>query len=167
MLEHISTSPKLSFISFLFWFVPRPIVLLCVPPECCWKSKLGRVGGVECHWCVSFVFIVLTGAQWYDCVAIWNSTPTQSFRGSEVGEMCVPLVGLTMRFERPRNQSKPTSIPSKTVVLAHIPDLLVPVKCSCSKYKWRPPPPSFRPFPLLLCNLSHYFKVPFEEWPAS
>lgn len=87
----------------LFRFLYRLIVHFCVPPELCWKSRLG-VGGVECQWCVSFVFIVLTGAQWYDCVAIWNPTPTQSFQGSEVGEMCVPLARRTMRFERPRNQ---------------------------------------------------------------
>ncbi len=88
----------------LFRFLYCLIIRFCVPPELCWKSRLGGVGGVECQRCVSFVFIVLTGAQWYDCVAIWNPTPTQSFRGSEVGEMCVPSARPTMHFERPRNQ---------------------------------------------------------------
>lgn len=88
----------------LFRFVYRLIIHFCIPPELGWKSRLDRVGVVECQWCVSFVFIVLTGAQWYNCVTIWNPTPTQSFWGSEVGEMCVPLAWRTMRFERPRNR---------------------------------------------------------------
>lgn len=139
------------------------------------KSRLGRVGGVECQRCVSFVFIVLTGAQWYDCVAIWNPTPTQSFWGSEVGEMCVcvPLARPTMHSERPRNQRviHPAyhQNHSASPRLAHIPDLLIRSSCkmlSFSKYKWWGLFFLFLPFPLLLCSLSHYFKVPFEEWPA-
>lgn len=88
---------KCDLISHLLYFTWSSILLCC-------KSRLGRVGAAECQRRVSFVFIVLTGAQWYDCLAIWNHTPTQSFRGSEVGEMCVPLVQWTMHFEKARNR---------------------------------------------------------------
>lgn len=154
----------------LFRFLPCLMIHFCVPPELCWKSRLGRVGGVECQRCVSFVFIVLTGAQWHDCVAIWNPTPTQSFRGSEVGEMCVPLARRTMHFERPRNQrvihpayhQNHSALPARShtrsaqsgvlVKYSHFPNINYAI---------------FSFFILLLCNLSHYFSVPFEEWPAS
>lgn len=83
------------FFSDIAWFLCSTWVVLNI-------NVRQSGGGVECQQCVSFVFIVLTGAQWYDCVAIWNPTPTQSFRGSEVGEMCAPLAWWTMHFERAR-----------------------------------------------------------------
>lgn len=120
----------------LFRFLHRLIVHFCVPPELCWKSRLGRVGGVECQRCVSFVFIVLTGAQWCDCAAIWNPTPSQSFRGVRGGgDVCAFSQTNHAFWKTQKPKSNPSSIPSKPFCSAgslayQICSFRVLVKCS-------------------------------------
>lgn len=84
--------PSPTVLFFFFFFPDARLSPLCstwvVLEVKVGQSRGGKGKGgtrVECQRCVSFVFIVLTAAQWHDCVAMWNSTPTQSFRGVRGG----------------------------------------------------------------------------------
>lgn len=146
---------------FLFPSVPPTVfffsvcsIVPSVPPELCWKSKLDRAGGgkgrrgrarVECQRCVSFVFIVLTAAQWHDCVAMWNSTPTQSFRGVRGGgDVCAFSPDRPQALKDPENPG--VIQPNRRTHQDHPASLLLLLL-------------------LLIRDLSHYFKVPLVgEW---